>query len=137
MIIDKENNTHGNYVCRCLDLQAKKVKVVTRKDEDGRACKKQRAKETACPFFKQSLIDNLRNLALNEVQDVEDLIKNGKKLKACPYYASRKASEDAQIVLVPYNTVLHDATRKANGMRLLFSLSLYGACTKSKMAVDF
>lgn len=62
----------------------------------------------------------MSNFAITKIQDIEDLVKSGKSMKACPYYASRKAAEDAQIVLVPYNTILHESTRKANGM--LFNL---------------
>lgn len=55
------------------------------------------------------------------MQDVEDLVSTSKEISACPYYASRKAAEDAQVVLVPYNTLLHKATREANGNYLRFS----------------
>lgn len=54
-------------------------------------------------------------MALTNIQDVEELVSIGKQLNACPYYAARKAAEDANIVLVPYNTLLHKATREANG----------------------
>jgi len=38
-------------------------------------------------------------------------------MKACPYYASRKASKEAQLVLLPYNTILHSSTREGIGLR--------------------
>lgn len=100
---------------RCLDMQKKESKPTSR-DEDGRTIKRQKQKNCKCPFYKQTLIEDLSNLALSDIQDVEDLVGQGKSIKACPYYASRKASEDAQIVLVPYNTILHKATREANGI---------------------
>lgn len=84
-------------------------------DTDGKVVKRKKGTSGSCPFYKQQNIESLRDLALTEIQDVEDIIKNGKALIACPYYASRKAAEDAQIVLVPYNTLLHKATREANG----------------------
>ena len=39
-------------------------------------------------------------------------------MKACPYYASRKAVSDAQVVVIPYNTLLHSSTREACNIQL-------------------
>lgn len=63
-------------------------------------------------------IEELSSFTLTEILDMEEIIKTGKTLKACPYYSSRKAAEDAEIILVPYNTILHKATREANGIKL-------------------
>lgn len=52
------------------------------------------------------------------MQDIEELVVNGQKVKACPYYASRQAAADAQIVVLPYNTLLHKSTREAIGINL-------------------
>lgn len=102
---------------RCLDLQKKPYKA-SKIDDDGKVTKKKVKDFTSCIYFKQSAIEELRNEALLNVQDVEDLVKTGNDLSACPYYASRKAAEDAEIVLIPYNTLLHKATREANGIKL-------------------
>ena len=56
--------------------------------------------------------------ALLMVSDVEDLISTGQRLKGCPYYASRAGVDDAQIVVLPYNTLLHRPTREAVGINL-------------------
>jgi chromosome transmission fidelity protein 1 len=50
--------------------------------------------------------------------DIEDLVKAGKECNACPYYATRKAAKEAQLVLVPYNTILHSGTREGVGLRV-------------------
>lgn len=92
----------------------KNKKKSNKTDENGKVIKKQKG-VSCCPFFKQQNIDSLKDSALLEVQDVEDLVTTSKEIGACPYYASRKAAEDAQVVLVPYNTLLHKATREANG----------------------
>jgi chromosome transmission fidelity protein 1 len=50
--------------------------------------------------------------------DIEDLVSVAKKdYNACPYYASRKASKEAQLVLLPYNTILHSGTRNGIGLK--------------------
>lgn len=46
------------------------------------------------------------------------MVDKGNKLNGCPYYASRHAVEDAQIIIVPYNTILHRSTREACGINL-------------------
>lgn len=46
------------------------------------------------------------------------MVELGKATHACPYYASRVAVEDAQVVVVPYNTILHKSTRLACGINL-------------------
>lgn len=93
----------------------KNVKMTNKCDSSGKVVKRQKGCGS-CPFYKQHAIDKLSNCALAEVQDVEDLISASKEIGACPYYASRKAADNAQIVLVPYNTLLHKATREANGI---------------------
>ncbi|XP_028139736.1 ATP-dependent DNA helicase DDX11 isoform X2 [Diabrotica virgifera virgifera] len=100
---------------RCLDLQKKTPKPKT--DPDGRVTKRAKS-ATSCPYYKQTAVEELSNYALSEIQDVEDLVNAGKEFNACPYYASRKAAEDAEVVLIPYNTLLHKATREANGIKL-------------------
>lgn len=97
---------------KCLDLQKQNK---TQKDADGKTIKKQKGTNCKCSYYKQTNIEDLKDLTLTEVQDVEDLVKSGKELNACPYYSSRLAAEDAEVVLVPYNTILHKATREANG----------------------
>ncbi|XP_045479917.1 ATP-dependent DNA helicase DDX11 [Harmonia axyridis] len=101
---------------RCLDMQKNKNKI--KKDENGKVLKKQRTESKQCPYYKTQNIEDLRDVALSEILDVEDLVVAGRELKACPYYASRKAADDAEIVLIPYNTLLHKATREANGINL-------------------
>lgn len=90
----------------------------TKKDESGKILKRQRTALRQCPFHKTQTIEDLRSIALTDVLDVEDLVIAGRELKACPYYASRKAVDDAEIILIPYNTLLHKATREANGKDL-------------------
>ncbi|KAB0799148.1 hypothetical protein PPYR_07028 [Photinus pyralis] len=102
---------------RCLDMQ-KKSKA-NKVDSDGKVLKRAKGMSSGqCPYNKQQNIDDLRDSALTSVCDVEDLVKIGKQLNACPYYASRKAAEDAHVVLVPYNTLLHKNTRESIGLKL-------------------
>ncbi|XP_025835046.1 ATP-dependent DNA helicase DDX11 isoform X2 [Agrilus planipennis] len=103
---------------RCLDMQKKEKKSAKIVDADGKAIKRRKTESCSCPFYKQMAIDDLKDQALLEICDVEDLVGLGEQIQGCPYYASRKASEDAEVVLVPYNTLLHKATREANAIKL-------------------
>lgn len=51
---------------------------------------------------------------LVDIMDVEDLVKCSKELKACPYYASRMALDDAEVsVFVIFLLLLsNDSTNK-------------------------
>ncbi|KAK4886089.1 hypothetical protein RN001_002360 [Aquatica leii] len=102
---------------KCLDMQNKSKKTI-KTDCEGKVLKKQKGTTCQCPYNKQENIEDLANAALLDIRDVEDLVTQAKQLNACPYYASRKAAEDAQVVLVPYNTLLHKSTRDASGISL-------------------
>ena len=110
---------------RCLELHKKKSRgKATSKGEEGSSVKK-RAKTTAgCPFRKESAIATLYDQTLLEVQDIEQLVTAGRKLGACPYYASRKAVSDAEVVVLPYNTLLHKSTRCAQHNNFTTSIVL-------------
>ncbi len=52
------------------------------------------------------------------MQDIEQLVKVGRELKACPYYGVRRGIPAAQLVVLPYNTLLHARTRESVGVKL-------------------
>jgi len=92
---------------KCLDLQKKKKQKGQKKGCGG-----------GCPYYKRANIDALKDQALLQVMDIEELISAGRRVRACPYYAARAAVEDAQVVTLPYNTLLHAPTREAVGIDL-------------------
>uniref|UniRef100_A0A182NQF4 DNA 5'-3' helicase n=1 Tax=Anopheles dirus TaxID=7168 RepID=A0A182NQF4_9DIPT len=103
---------------RCLELLKKGGKTPAGRNDDGQRGKKRRKLTQSCPYFNQSAIENLKNGTLFEVPDIEDLVKAGKREKACPYYASRAAIPDAQLLMVPYQLILHRRTRQQSGIVL-------------------
>ncbi|XP_055853974.1 ATP-dependent DNA helicase DDX11 [Episyrphus balteatus] len=105
---------------RCLDMQRSQSKK-TCSDSDGQCLKKSRVKlssHSKCPYKSQSHIENLRDSSLVDVLDIEDLVTAGKSLKSCPYYASRSSARDAQIIMLPYQLLLHKRTRLQTGICL-------------------
>ncbi|XP_058825535.1 ATP-dependent DNA helicase DDX11 [Topomyia yanbarensis] len=100
---------------RCLELQKKSGKKITSVDDDKNA-KKKRKVAGSCPFYNRSAIEELRNDALFEIQDIEELVAFSKQEKACPYYASRASVPDSQLLMVPYQNLLHRKTREQTGI---------------------
>ncbi|XP_011638636.2 LOW QUALITY PROTEIN: ATP-dependent DNA helicase DDX11 [Pogonomyrmex barbatus] len=103
---------HTNLINEtCLQLQRKKTTVKKEKDL-------KRAKTTnGCPFIPgdQKL---LMAEVLTNIQDVEEITRKGQENNTCPYYGSRKSLQNGQLILVPYNSILHKNTRTSLGIDL-------------------
>lgn len=52
-------------------------------------------------------------LLLHQVHDIEDLIKTGKRNKACPYFTARHLADSAELVFCPYSYLLDPNIRRA------------------------
>uniref|UniRef100_A0A671VRG8 ATP-dependent DNA helicase DDX11 n=1 Tax=Sparus aurata TaxID=8175 RepID=A0A671VRG8_SPAAU len=100
---------------RCMEMQ--KNKHEKQHDEEGVKRKRGPAK-TVCPFNKASALQKMRDDLLGTVQDIEQLVKLGRETHSCPYYATRLAIPPAQLVVLPYQMLLHEATRRAAGVQL-------------------
>ncbi|XP_038124814.1 ATP-dependent DNA helicase DDX11 [Cyprinodon tularosa] len=100
---------------RCLEMQKNKHERV--QHEDG-AKRKKGPPKSVCPYNKASALQQMRDEVLGTIQDIEQLLKIGKELHACPYYSTRLAVPPAQLVVLPYQMVLHEATRRAAGIQL-------------------
>lgn len=95
---------------RCLDLKKGKSSTKccqkeTQQDANGRTAKKSKVVRSTlqkCPFNSQAAISRLSQIAVaNEaVVDIEELVQVAKEEEACPYYAARKAAEDAQVNII-------------------------------------
>ena len=107
---------------KCLDLGRKKSKVTALDDDDRPTKKTKTGSGGGCPYNKQSRTAVLRDQAILSIHDIEDLVTTGTKHQSCPYYASRSALSMAQMVVLPYNTLLHAGTRKALGLSVRNSI---------------
>ncbi|KAL6431362.1 hypothetical protein ACFW04_007181 [Cataglyphis niger] len=95
----------------CLQLQRKKTTVKKEKD-----LKKSKT-TSGCPFMPgdQKL---LMAEILTSIQDIEEIAQKGQENNTCPYYSSRKSLQNGQLILVPYNSILHKSTRDSLGIDL-------------------
>ena len=97
-------------VCVCAWHNTVKLSSLSRindkcKDLQDKASKS-KDKNAGCPHMRQKRIATFADHALAEVQDIEQLVIMGTRLKACPYYGARKAIDLAQVITMPYNLQL-------------------------------
>uniref|UniRef100_A0A2K5QEG3 DEAD/H-box helicase 11 n=1 Tax=Cebus imitator TaxID=2715852 RepID=A0A2K5QEG3_CEBIM len=102
---------------RCVDMQRSRHEKKKGAEEE-KPKRRRQEKQAACPFYNHEQMDFLRDEALAEVKDIEQLLALGKEARACPYYGSRLAIPAAQLVVLPYQMLLHAATRQAAGIQL-------------------
>ncbi|XP_063613872.1 Fanconi anemia group J protein homolog, partial [Penaeus indicus] len=62
--------------------------------------------------------EQLAQFGLDAAWDIEDLVRLGKKIKACPYFAARSLVDTAEIVFCPYNYLVDPLIREAMSINL-------------------
>ena len=88
---------------RCLELQKPGTSKATR-------CSLMPSKDN------RGLVERFRDNVLAQVQDIEDIASLGRDLGICPYYASRSAILQSEILTLPYPLLLQKSARDALGM---------------------
>ncbi|RXK42015.1 chromosome transmission fidelity protein 1 [Tremella mesenterica] len=121
---DSEGDTHGISTVPlgsrkqlCIN---DKVRALARNGGDERmneAClDMQKSNKARCEFLPKSedvaMLD-ARDAVLAEVRDIEDIVQMGRKCGVCPYYSTRRAVKQAQLVTLPYNLLLQKNAREA------------------------
>jgi hypothetical protein len=97
----------------CLDMQ---------KSQGGKDTEKDGSKSkitSKCPLLESS--DAVSTLALHSLvqpTDIEDMASLGKASHVCSYYASREAIAAAEVVVLPYNSLLSEQARQSIGLSL-------------------
>ncbi|MQM20032.1 hypothetical protein Taro_053046 [Colocasia esculenta] len=117
------NSTRINE--RCLELQKnrkdKNAKQSRPKVSQSGGGRTNRAKTSGgCPMLKkQSLQTKFRDEVLEQdILDIEDLVDLGRKIGTCPYYGSRKMVSTADLVVLPYQSLLLKSARESLGLNL-------------------
>ncbi|KIK59311.1 hypothetical protein GYMLUDRAFT_1004719 [Collybiopsis luxurians FD-317 M1] len=79
-------------------------------------------KENRCSFLPQNedevRMNDFRDQILATPKDIEDLATSGRMSGICPYFASRKAIPQAELITLPYNLLLQKSAREALGIDL-------------------
>ncbi|NXG64218.1 RTEL1 helicase, partial [Hemiprocne comata] len=72
----------------------------------------------ACHFYNNVEEKSTEKDLMESIMDIEDLVKNGNKHRACPYYLSRSLKQQADIIFMPYNYLLDSKSRRAHNLDL-------------------
>ncbi|NWI72171.1 RTEL1 helicase, partial [Dryoscopus gambensis] len=72
----------------------------------------------ACHFYNNVEEKSTEKELTEPIMDIEDLVKNGNKHRACPYYLSRSLKQQADIIFMPYNYLLDSKSRKSHNLDL-------------------
>ncbi|EMD33187.1 hypothetical protein CERSUDRAFT_108361 [Gelatoporia subvermispora B] len=70
------------------------------------------------PMDDETRMLDLRDQILAAPKDIEDLVLTGQASETCPYFGTRRAIPQAQLVLLPYNLLLQKTAREALGIDL-------------------
>ncbi|KAG7088245.1 hypothetical protein E1B28_012259 [Marasmius oreades] len=88
------------------------------------ACRELLGETTArrCPHLPSVMDDHLMNEFRDQIlaspKDIEDLANAGRLSNVCPYFGSRRAIRQAELVTLPYNLLLQKSSREALGIDL-------------------
>nr|XP_016497825.1 PREDICTED: Fanconi anemia group J protein homolog [Nicotiana tabacum] len=73
--------------------------------------------EAGCSEFKNSHKvkghPSLQKGGCHEAHDIEDLVKVGRIVKGCSYFAARSMADDAELVFCPYSYIIDPVVRRA------------------------
>ncbi|XP_027015139.1 ATP-dependent DNA helicase DDX11 isoform X2 [Tachysurus fulvidraco] len=101
---------------RCMELQKNKHDKQSKVDTEPK--RRRSAGKATCDFAGYEKMMTMRDEVLASVRDIEQLVQHGRDTHTCPYYSTRLAIPAAQMVVLPYQSLLHAATRKASGIKL-------------------
>ncbi|KAK1434113.1 hypothetical protein QVD17_11031 [Tagetes erecta] len=118
-VLKVENSSLINE--RCLDLQKNKKSQVSKMKNSGAGGRKRQTKASSgCPMLsKRKLQKQFRNeMTEKGPLDIEDLVRLGGNLGTCPYYGSRNMVPAADLVVLPYQSILSKSSRESLGLSL-------------------
>lgn len=100
----------------CIHPEVKSLNSVSQMNEKCADLQK----HSKCTFRSRSAI--VRNQALGQIMDIEDLARFGRVNQACPYYAARETAQYAEIVALPYPLLLSERNRAVLGIDITNSV---------------
>ena len=92
----------------CLALQ---------KNKKVKEAKKGKPK-SSCPYLLSEAVSTLALHSLIQPTDIEDMALLGKASHSCSYYALGEALHAAEVVVLPYNTLLSPQARQSVGLSI-------------------
>lgn len=126
---EDDEDEHRSVDVRTVSLASRKQLCVNEKlkgkstdlDEACRQLLSEKG-DRRCPYLPpaddESRILDLRDQILATPKDIESLVQTGQESRTCPYFGSRRAIAQAQLVLLPYNLLLQKTARESLGIDL-------------------
>lgn len=102
----------------CVNPDVTKLKEASAINEKCMELQRETSSDKKCPYAKLKQVNALKEDILSSVQDIEEIVSRGRTQGSCPYYASKMAISEAEVVVLPYNNLLHHETRKASELDL-------------------
>ncbi|KAM7255626.1 hypothetical protein ACFE04_008524 [Oxalis oulophora] len=107
---------------RCLELQKNKKKNDVSKIKNLGTEKRVRQTKASscCPMLRKHKLQRefKEEMSQQDALDIEDLVALGKSMGTCPYYGSRSMLPKADLVVLPYQSLLSKSSREALGLDL-------------------
>lgn len=70
-------------------------------------------------MLRRSKTEEFKNVVIQqEPLDIEDLVRIGLNIGCCPYYGSRNMMPTADLVVLPYQSLLSKSSRESLGLSL-------------------
>ncbi|KAL6509859.1 hypothetical protein OROGR_022347 [Orobanche gracilis] len=83
----------------------------------------------SCPHLKNvhkvQEHSSLQKGGCHEVHDIEDLVKVGKSVKGCSYFAARSMAKEADLIFCPYNYIINPVIRAAMDVDIIGSIIIF------------
>ncbi|KAM9359039.1 Fanconi anemia group J protein [Symphorus nematophorus] len=102
--VNPEVQPHANRNERCKELLEAK---------DGKSCRYYHGVQR---MRDQYMLQQVHGL--HQAWDIEDLVKLGKRLRSCSYFAARELKQEAFIIFCPYNYLLDPMIRESMEINL-------------------
>ncbi|GAB2228111.1 hypothetical protein Droror1_Dr00009941 [Drosera rotundifolia] len=106
---------------RCLELQKNKKSEKSKTKNLGTRGRKSRTKASCgCPMLRNPKLQKefISEVLEQDALDIEDLVDLGSRLGTCPYYGSRSLVPSADLVILPYQSLLSKSSRGSLGLDL-------------------
>ncbi|XVF74583.1 hypothetical protein PTKIN_Ptkin13bG0121400 [Pterospermum kingtungense] len=112
------NSTRINE--RCLELQKNKKEISKIKNLGADRRIRQTKASSGCPMLRKHKLQKLFRIETSQqgALDIEDLVQLGRNIGTCPYYGSRSMITTADLVVLPYQSLLSKSSREALGLNL-------------------
>uniref|UniRef100_A0A2N9EY99 Helicase ATP-binding domain-containing protein n=1 Tax=Fagus sylvatica TaxID=28930 RepID=A0A2N9EY99_FAGSY len=113
------NSTRINE--RCLELQKNNKKEVSKIKNMGAGGRIRRTKASSgCPMLRKPKLQRQFRSEISQqgALDIEDLVHLGRNMGTCPYYGSRSMVPAADLVILPYQSLLSKSSRESLGLNL-------------------